>query len=510
MLNRSYYLIILSVVSLFSIEGHAAKSSVKIFDELVIESPVVLTHPILIVDILPDMGKELATLGVDEQGKRWLHVYKYNPKLVTYQMASSLVLPDDMSRFDVSEYKQGHLQTLYFLNAKSLFRYDAKARTLDKMIDVSTIFLRENPDYISRGHFVVDINEDGIDEILLTDFHGLNLLIQTPDKGLFVQTLPIKPFVVLGDGGVRFIPKNFLIQDVNDDQLKDIVFVGEGKLLSFNQRIANVESGSSLLNEHVTEINIASDISGIDWWHQRDAMGNGLDQTSLTYRKLVQLQDINNDGVVDMIVKSTQSSGVLDRANNYDIFLGQYVQGILTYHQDASSQISAEGTLSGFELVDINNDSRFEVMLSGFDIGLSQIIGALLSGGIDQDVYLFSMDENDHFMKKPKVAKEVELSFSLSSGQTGSPVVTLADINGDQRKDLILSSGEKKLRVYLGVEGRKLFSRRSIKYRTLLPKEGDVIEVSDVNDDGKEDLIIKYGRLDGESLSKTIRILLAK
>ena len=211
-----------------------------------------------------------------------------------------------------------------------------------------------------------------------------------------------------------------------------------------------------------------------------------------------------------MVVKATQSSGVLDRENNYQLFIGKMTNKVLHFSETPSSVISAEGTLSGFELVDINNDGKLEVMLSGFDIGLSQIIGALLSGSIDQDVYIFAMNDDDIFGNKPSVSKEVELTFSLSSGQTGSPLVKLVDINGDKLKDLVLSTGTNKLKVYLATTGKRRFSRRSIKYKTLLPQDASTVEVADLNGDGKDDLILKYGRLDDPALANKIKLLIAK
>ena len=148
-------------------------------------------------------------------------------------------------------------------------------------------------------------------------------------------------------------------------------------------------------------------------------------------------------------------------------------------------------------------------MLAGFDIGLSQIIGALLSGSIDQDVYVFKMDENDNFTKDLKVAKEVELSFSISSGTSGSPVVKLADINGDKRQDLVLSDGDDALKVYYGTKGKKLFSKRALKYKVTLPKQGSMLISDDLNGDGKDDLLIKYGRQDDDKLKNVFRILLS-
>lgn len=211
-----------------------------------------------------------------------------------------------------------------------------------------------------------------------------------------------------------------------------------------------------------------------------------------------------------MVVRFTQVSGVLDRVNDYEIYLGKNTNQQLSYDNKPNSVIHAEGTLTDLEFVDIDNDNKSEVMLAGFDIGLSQIISALLSGSIDQDVYLFKMDENDNYRKKPHVNKEVELNFSLSSGQSGTAVVKLADLNGDGLKDLVLSDGDDELDIYFGQTGKKLFKRRAVEYNTQLPKDGNLVFVNDLNNDGKDDLLLKFSKLDDNSSGHNFTILLSQ
>jgi len=173
------------------------------------------------------------------------------------------------------------------------------------------------------------------------------------------------------------------------------------------------------------------------------------------------------------------------------------------------SVIKAEGTLTDIQFVDINNDRKNEVLVAGFDIGLSQIIGALLSGSIDQDVHLFYMDEDSNFNKNNKVSKTVELKFSLSSGTSGKPITTLIDVDGDNLKDLLLSDDKGTLKIYLGVSQKRLFAKKPIKHKTILPKQGDMLTINDINNDGKEDILLKYGREDKRELHKSFRILMS-
>jgi hypothetical protein len=317
------------------------------------------------------------------------------------------------------------------------------------------------------------------------------------------QSLPIKPQVELSGNSASYNQTKLYFSDMNFDQRADVIVVTDGQFEYF------LQDSNNQFAKQARHLKINELISGTDWWNKPSADGENVDQSQLEYKKVEQVKDINNDNITDMVVRFTQSSGVLDRTNDYEVYLGKNIDGQLTFADNPNSTIKAEGTLTGLEFIDIDNDKKLEVMLAGFDIGLSQIIGALLSGSIDQNVYVFKMDDNDNFSKDLKVSKEVELSFSISSGTSGSPVVKLADINGDERQDLVLSDGDDALKVYYGINGKKLFSKKAHKYDVILPKQGRMLISDDLNGDGKDDLLIKYGRQDDDKLKNIFTILLS-
>ena len=215
--------------------------------------------------------------------------------------------------------------------------------------------------------------------------------------------------------------------------------------------------------------------------------------------------------MADVIVRFTQSSGVLDRVNDYEFYLGfQTKDKQLAFPSTANTVIKAEGTLTDLKIVDVNEDNKFEVLLSSFELSVSNIIGALLSGGIDQNVLLFALNDENSYGSDALISKEVELNFSLSSGQSGQPIVLLSDVNGDKAQDLILSSGEEKLSIFLGNHSSGLFNRKSSNLKMHLPKNGALFNDHDINHDGKADFIMRYGRLDDESMANKVTIHMVK
>jgi hypothetical protein len=503
--NRTLFALLATLGCATSLTTLASKSSAIEFSEVIINSPYKLTQEIIAADVLPKKGKELVTFSVDEQSNRWLMIYQFDTVANQYVVAEKSIIPKAFYRFDLSSRKDDQdekKQRLYFLSADSLSLYqNNKFKSLAK---IESLYIQEQADFISRGDFIQNLNNDDFDDVIIADFNKTHIFIGQGMNSFARQTLPIKPEVNVLSAGASYTQAKLYFSDVNFDEKTDILLIGDGEMVIYPQY------GNSQFTRKATHLTINEAISGTDWWNKRDESGEQLDQSDLEYRKLEELRDVNADGIVDMVVRYTKASGVLDRVNDYEIFLGKNNQGILSYASQADSVIHAEGTLTGLEFVDIDNDDKLEVLLAGFDIGLSQIIGALVTGGIDQDVYVFKMSEQDKFPSKPAIKKGVELTFSLSSGQSGSAVVKLADLNGDGLKELVLSDDDDELKIYLGKKPskkNKSFNKRSVSYSTELPKDGKLVMVEDLNGDGKDDLLMKFSRLDGENKAKEFKVL---
>ncbi|KGJ92510.1 hypothetical protein ND2E_2758 [Colwellia psychrerythraea] len=503
--NRTLFTLLAALSCVTSSLAVASNSKAVEFNEIIINSPYKLTQEIIAADVLPNDGTELITFSVDEESNRWLMVYQLDHTAKQFVIAEKVIVPTEFYRFDLSKQNAEDKQRLYFLSTDSLFQYqDNKFKRLAK---IDSLYIKEQADFISRGNFIQNLNNDDFDDVIIADFNKTHVFIGQGLNTFAKQTLPIKPSVRVLSAGASYTETQLYFSDVNFDGKTDILVVGDGEMLVYSQY------GTSHFTKEATRIAINKAISGTEWWNKRDESGEQLDQSDLEYRKIEELRDVNGDGMTDMVVRYTKTSGVLDRVNDYEIFLGNQKQAALSYANEADSVIHAEGTLTGFEFVDINNDDKLEVLLAGFDIGLSQIIGALVTGGIDQDVYVFKMNKDDKFPTRPAIKKGVELTFSLTSGQSGSPIVELADLNGDGLKELVLSNDDDELKIYLGIKPnkkKKSFKKRSVSYDTTLPKDGSLVMVKDLNGDGKDDLLMKFSRLDGEDKAKQFKVLFSQ
>ncbi len=519
-----YYRLFLSLIFclVFTASSPTFASSSKLvgtklaFERYQITAPFKVSLPIIAVDIVSTEqypADELVVIGEDEQNQTWLAVYVFNEKTNRFILLDKLLLADKYFAFDVSDNEQG----LYFLaknevvtlNYNNDFNEDEYLKSGLHLVhkqSVSSIFLVNKASFITRKDFIQDVNKDALDDIILPDFEQTNLWISAKNAPEYsYQSIPINTEAELIRASVNFNPTNLFFADFNVDGLQDIAWISKGNINYFSQTTA----GRFSVSQH--NLALADTIHGLNWWQIRESDGESLDQSNLTHRVVEQIKDINGDGLVDVIVRFTQSSGVLDRVNDYEFYFG-YINknGQLEFPKAANTVIQAEGTLTGLKIIDVNNDNKLEVLLSSFELSISNIIGALLSGGIDQNVLLFALNDNDVYEDDALISKEVELSFSLTSGQSGQPIVLLTDVNGDELQDLVLSAGEDRLNVFLGKNSARLFNRKASKHKLLLPKDGALFKHYDINHDGKEDFIMRYGRLDDESMANKVTILMMK
>ncbi|MDO6641477.1 VCBS repeat-containing protein [Shewanella sp. 5_MG-2023] len=534
----------------------AADTELK-FTTFTVDTEFELTHPVLSVNLLDNEGNELLALGVDDEHQRWFAVYGIVDKQLV--MLDKVLLNKDIYSFDINEIDSNTdsmlaLQQLYFVTAEQLLRYapvtansainkldvsmlPADAISADDMLvqdpsaslspkqitsqqtdtaakplsgelvavaDINSLAVTGHADFISRGDFVSDINNDDIADVLISDFREMHVLLGAGNTQFIRQSLPLLPQVELTNNGAEYSRATLYHSDMNFDGRDDIVKVGEGSLEVYYQ---NDQGQFAAIAEYIS---VSQPISGIDWWNKRDAYGKSLDQSDLLYRKVERIGDVNGDEITDLVVRYTKSSGVFDRTNDYEIYLGRNNDGVVAFGRDPETVIKAEGTLTGLRFDDIDNDNVDEVIVSGFDISISQIVSALLSGSIDQDVHVFKMNTASQFADKANVSKEVELNFSLTSGQSGEPVVALADINGDGYKELLLSDDNETLDIYLGQAGSAPFSKRSQQWDMIIPVEGSMLSATDINADGKDDLLLKFGKQDPDNLQRSFSVLLAQ
>ena len=478
------------------VSANKKSSGYTLFD---IKPEMDVTHNPLVLDLLATPGNELMLFGVKDE-QRLFAIYHKSDVDEGYQLYQQYPLSNTIMAYDVFETDGTAAKQVYFMSHQGIHELNLhdKEHPLPLLVEAKSIYIQKDASHIVKRNFTRDFNQDEQADFYLQDFNQFTTMV-SHQEGLTYQSIGLEPQFTMYNSSIEVKQRELFFADFNSDGLEDIAWLTEGAI-DFQPQI---EGGFSDQSETLT---LNPEFSDTNWWDLRQADGSQIDQSDLNHRKIERVEDINGDKIPDLLVRFAQSSGVFDRTNDYEVFFGQQRDGLLRYASEPDTAIRSEGTLTGLTIIDLDQNNRKEILLSGFDIGVSQIIGALLSGAVDQDVYLYEQDEQGKFGSKPTVSKEVEMSFSLSSGRAGTPIVKLADINGDDRHDLLLSDGDDSLSFYRGINEKRLFNKRKFKIKTAVPQNGESSEVADIDQDGTQEIVLRFGKEDGE-LNNTIRVI---
>ena len=480
----------------------------EIFSTYQLDLSFSVTQPVLVVNLLPQPGNELVVIGMDDQQQRVVAIYAFNPSSRKLVELDKFVLPEKVFAYDVGEPQQDGIQTLYFLDKLMVSRYVpahlSHPSTLSDAQAIKSMYLSDRVQSLKQLDFVQALNNDGLDDLILPDFEQLNLWLSDCCGARHPQSLPIAARLEINENSVSYNDQDIYFADMNGDGKTDLITVQKGQLNVFEQNI-NMQFS---VKPRIVDINNA--IHGINWWDMTGPNDQEMDQSDIKHRKVKAIDDFNADGIPDLAVEFTNSSGVLDKTIDYEFFYGALKDAQVTFSKQANTKITSEDTLSNLALLDINMDGKKEVTVSSYDIGISQIVSALLSGSIDQDVLIFSMDNNNQFSKTPLVSQEVEITFSLSSGTRGRPLVKMMDVNGDRFKDIVYSDGDDVLRTLMATPSeREPYDSRSLRQKISLPKNPSEASAEDINDDDKVDLVLHFGSADSPEQLKRLLVLIA-
>lgn len=479
-----------------------------IFRQHQIVLPFEMYHGVIAADLLPEQGLELIMLGINSKKQRQVAIYKFDLNADTYVQHEQLIIADNVFAIDLGVANAKGQQSLYFLTKNSITKYiPAQLNQAAKIVEVQTVssmYLADVADSLRQLDFVQDLNDDKLDDFVLPSFEQFNLWLSNEGDSYVQQSLDIPALHELENDSIRYQKPELFLQDMNQDGKTDIVQVQQGQLKVYQQK------PNSQFSLSAYSIEIAPGIFGLNWWEMKGPNGQDLDQSNLKHRQVKDIIDLNGDAIPDIAVQYTQSSGVLDKVIEFEFYYGVVQEGQLVYAKQADTKVVSDETLSDLRFMDINSDNKLEVIVSAFDIGISQIIGALLSGSIEQNLLVFAMNEQGRFDKQPLLSQEVEMTFSLSSGSRGVPLSKIIDINGDNHKDIVFSDGEDSIRALLATPtSKRPFAKRSISQKVSMPYDASNVLSQDLNADGKTDLVINYGREDESSQHNKVVVLLA-
>lgn len=406
--------------------------------------------------------------------------------LATNQFAS-LVVPEEAYGFDYGKLANSESVTAIVMTKDGIFAVGKT--TSEKLLPINSLLSKIEPSKFQKIKFVSDINKDGLSDILLPDLTHSSIYLQNPDKTFTEHKFDTSPNYSgsFNDGNLTInidltlVPEVF---DVNQDGLYDLIFQN-------NEEINILYATKQGFSPSPTSLDIPVKL--------------GKFEQEKAKRKIALLQDINDDGMLDLVTQySPILSGfdALDAEITYQIYWGEPGG---KFSQSPQNLPKASGATQLAFKHDFNGDGKNDLQKSFIDFGFGTLTSMALGNGsaeVDVEISFHRQLADGTFNSAPDAEQEVEMELKMD-GEDMALTYYTGDVNGDGKQDAIFKTGSKTLKIYYGNE-TTLLEKKAKKIKHTLPESANDIKLVDVNNDGKQDFVFRFKDKNGNSSIKTV------
>lgn len=480
-------------ISLLALPGGSVASE---FRELVIR----LDHTVEEAPVAISVDGESGLVAVGRRDELW----HYSVISVAQGgVVATGEIPAEVFFYDTGDLMGRGTDTLYFLDQRGVAELDIMRGTSRNVAEIHSLYNGTTAQGPAVSDFVRDVDGDGVDDILLPQFGGW-LLARKVDSGFERFRLDIPARVKVYEDRVSYQPRRPHSGDVDGDGLDDLVFLLDTEFLSFVQRPDRSFPDTGRRDN--VGAPLASESQRAQW--ERD--DGQVDQSDLEIEEVELVRDFNADQVPDLLTEKSISKGVFDRRSEYHLYLGQRAADSLIYPDTPDGSIASGGIQFDPLVVDVDGDGLMDIATPSTRLGLARIVSALFSGRIGVDLDVYRMRGDGVYAEDSDYRTRFKVEFDLETGLMRYPAVIIADMDGDGPAELLVQEDADELSIYPGVGVPELFGKREKTLSLPLPRNGQMVEARDVDDDGRIDLLVRYGPADGAERVGELRILISE
>jgi len=497
---------------------HAAEESVVLsdqkntFDPYEVSIGMAKRQTVLTGFLLGGAMADLGVVNIGENGDLRLHVYGFHDNAWVHTLEATL--SPGVSFVDVASIDGRDRLIMY--EGKRLTWFDPESAISHPLMAVTSNFNRPRENEIPHVDITRDVNGDGLDDLIVPDEDGFWVIVQMSD-GRFADPVKIGPTAdmsgIYGADGYRYDPwsqSRVHNIDYNQDGRNDLVFWIEDHFE------AHLQDASRRFNPkaEIFTTNVAFDSD--------DAFS--LATGDMAGRVLHSLEDMNGDGVGDLVVFELSGKRLEKKRSVYAIHFGAVVPGggtafaqepDVTFESDSSIQI-------GMERIDSSGDGSMNLMFTTMDVKfLGRSLWKEMKGAMGDDVRLnleFYRPENGVYSDKPNAVRTIALDGAPSHREPGwvpldlvlrggthesrtkpnrwprafNPNLLIGNVTGDGHVDLLYENTFRGLEVYTGVPGSEVFATQPQSIRVNVPHDREYSWLVDLNKDGKQDIVMHH------------------
>lgn len=398
---------------------------------------------------------------------------------------------------------------IVFAKSEGLFYYAAVSGHFEPsprlLIETDSVFKLPDRSFLEHYPFLRDLDDDGIDEILVPQFDRFAVYHQDT-RGRYTQktTLdtPMQATILSGREVSKYIVSsysipNIVVADYNADGKKDVIFIQETHLTVFFQTddrtLSNDASATIELGETLSQT-FALQIRNLNIY-KRDRFK---DKTGIKA-----LEDLNGDGLMDVIVETFSiSKTVFNPKKTMKIFFGRPNADTpskgAVFASEPDNTIVTTGFPGRSTTIDLDGDKNKELLIPSVELGFFKIIRILLSGRADVNVYIYKCNENGRYNQE----SDDEINFTVDIDKKGRrvPVASFrGDFNGDGKTDHLGARNDAIVIVFNPNDG-SLKTTPDVTFPVRIPDNGMKVASHQITNDPFSDVVIVYADASNEPL----------
>lgn len=455
---------------------------------------------------------DLIVVDIDENNGRRLRIYSFQGR--TWAQSHEAALRPETLFIDIACI--GGRDRLITYQPGRLSWFDLETKTDRALVAVTSSFNPPLRDEIPHVDLTHDINDDGLDDLVVPDVDGFWVFVQVGGDA-FAEPVKIGPATdmsgIYGADGYRYNPwSQSLVHkvDYNRDDRSDLVYWNEDHFEVHTQD----KQGLFAQGTETFTTNVEFDSDDLNTLATGDMQG----------RVLHSLAELNGDNISDFVVYSLWGESIPNKHSAYEVHFGMpKPDGSTLFAPEAGAVFKSDGSIQlGMHLHDLDQDGQAELMIKSIDLDFLQ--GSLwksIKGFMGDDILLdleFYRMAGGHYPDEPDAVRRIALDGVPSHRELGwvpleiilrggkhqsrraesswprtfNTTLRLGDVTGDGVSDLIIGDHPRIMDVYVGVPGPELFVSLPQEVAIDIPNDEEYTWLVDLNKDGKQDILMHH------------------